>query len=126
MADSAKFFTVDLTLSFDISHSHLACPSAFNRIPSSMATDRGTMTFFAFPREIRDLIYTYLIPNEKTYSITSANAVANAKAFATSAPDLGIINTSKVVQYEMLEAFYPNNTFRISCPGADTSPQSMD
>ncbi|KAF6228027.1 hypothetical protein HO133_007755 [Letharia lupina] len=91
-----------------------------------MATDGATMTFFAFPREIRDLIYTFLTPKDKTYTITSANTVALAKAFSTLAPDLGIINTSKTVQYEMLETLCPNNTFRFSFPGSDTKTQSMD
>lgn len=88
-----------------------------------MATDYKTITFFAFPREIRDLIYTFLTPKEKTYTITSANAVAIAKAFSVSEPDLGIINTCKAIQHEMSEILSPNNTFRFPFPRSDISPQ---
>ena len=77
-----------------------------------MASDGETMTFFAFPREIRDLIYSYLTleTRGKTFTIISATA------FCTSDPDFGIINASKAVQHEMLEGFSPttpsNSRFR--------------
>lgn len=61
------------------------------------------MTFLAFPRRIRDLIYASLTPKDKTYTLASANVVAISKAFFTSKPDLGIISISKAVRYEMLE-----------------------
>ena len=60
-----------------------------------MATDNIPITFFTLAREIRDLIYAYLIPKAKAYALTSASAIA---------PYLGLINTSKAVNDEMLEA----------------------
>ena len=90
-----------------------------------MEDNGGTMTFFAFPREIRDLIYSWLAPNEKTYSITSANNVTTIEAFGAFEPNLGIIRACKTTQYEMLETICRDNTFGFSVPGFDTDVQSL-
>ena len=60
-----------------------------------MVTEGGrTMTFFAFAREIRNLIYVLLAPKDKSYIIISADAVAILEALFNSEPDLGITNVS--------------------------------
>ena len=64
-----------------------------------MASDGGSFTFFALPREIRDLIYTCLTPKDETYTIRSAIAVAIAYL---ASPRLGILSASRAFQYEML------------------------
>lgn len=90
-----------------------------------MASDGRSITFLALPRQIRDLIYTFLTQKGRTYAITSANAVAIAKAFSTY-PELSILSTSKVVQYEMLQALCPHNAFYFWCSGSRTSPRGID
>ncbi|CAF9932329.1 hypothetical protein IMSHALPRED_008856 [Imshaugia aleurites] len=82
-----------------------------------MASDISHMTFLLFPREIRDMIYTYLTsdmiytcltPNEETYSITSTRGITIGFGEA-SKTDLGIINTCKAIRYEMIEMIRRNN-----------------
>ena len=87
-----------------------------------MASDTSTMTFLAFPREIRDFIYANLTTKGKTYSITSTNVVSIGGA---PEPNLGILNTCKTLQHEMLQILCPNNAFRFSFPNADTRVQSL-
>ena len=87
-----------------------------------MASDTSIMTFLAFPPEIRDLIYLHFNTTGKTYSLTAANV-----AIVTEAPEpnLGLINTCKTVQYEMLEMLKKSNTFRFLFPCSDTNPQFL-
>lgn len=85
---------------------------------------RETLTFFTFPREIRDHIYNFLIPNEKAYTIISANATLFANPLSTSGSLFGIINASKAVRYEILEKICPYNVFRFSFPRSGISPQT--
>ena len=86
-----------------------------------MASNEGSMTFLAFPREIRDLIYPHLTTNDQVYLITPAKTV-RAKGAAKS--NLGIINACKTTQREMLEMLCPHNTIRFLLPAYSTSEQS--
>ncbi len=83
------------------------------------------MTFLALPRELLNLIYAYLTPSDKIYSITSTNKVTMIEAFDISEPYLGIVNTCKTIQYEIAEIICRNNTFEISFPGFDSNAQSL-
>ena len=86
-----------------------------------MAGEASTMTFLAFPREVRNLIYTHLATKHETYSI----AATNVAAIGPPLPNLGIINSCKIIQHEMLEMLWPSNTFRFSFPCSDTNTQSL-
>ena len=86
-----------------------------------MASDESSMTFLAFPREIRDLIYTHLITKNETYIITSAKTV---EAEGGTEPNLGIINACKTTQREVLEMLCPHSTIRFPIPASSTSEKS--
>lgn len=86
-----------------------------------MASDRGIISF-AFPREIRDLIYPYLTSEIKEKSFT----IISTEALYASDTDLGIINTSKAVQHEMVEGLCPSNTFKLTFPWSETKPQALN
>ena len=82
-----------------------------------VASDTSTMAFLALPREIRDLIYTHLDTKFKDYTMTSTKAVTVVKA---STPKIGILNTCKTTQLEMLEILSgttPSDShFRLQAP----------
>ena len=86
-----------------------------------MAGEVNTMTFLAFPREVLNLIYTHLATKNETYSI----AATNVSTMRPPSPNRGIINSCKIIQYEMLEMLWPRNTFRFSFPCSDTNAQSL-
>ena len=79
------------------------------------------MTFLAFPREIRDLIYTHLATENETYSI----AATNVGTVGAPLPNHGIINSCKIIQYEMLEMLSTRNTFRFTFPCSNDNTQSL-
>ena len=79
------------------------------------------MTFLAFPREVRDLVYTHLATENETYSI----AATNVATIGPQVPNLGIINSCKTIRHEMLEMLRPRNTLRFSFPCSDTNTQSL-
>ena len=86
-----------------------------------MSGEASIMAFLAFPREIRDLIYTHLATENKTYSIAATN-VATVEA---PLPNLGIINSCKTIQREMLEMLWRRNTFRFTFPCSNNNTQSL-
>ena len=86
-----------------------------------MDGEASIMTFLAFPREVRNLIYTHLTTENETYSIAATNVATMGPPLS----NLGIINSCKIIQYEMLEMLWPRNTFRFSFPCSDTNKQSL-
>ena len=86
-----------------------------------MAGEASIMTFLAFPQEVRNLIYNHLATKNETYSI----AATNVATIGNPLPNLGIINSCKIIQREMLEILWPCNTFRFSFPCSDTNTQSL-
>ena len=84
------------------------------------------MGFFVFPREIRDIIYTYLAPDEKTYTVTSSNNVTTIETDGSSDLNLGgIIKACKTTQYEMSQIIYRKHIFRFCFPGFDAGAQAF-
>ena len=90
-----------------------------------MEINKETMTFFSLPREIRDLIYTHLAPNNEIYSVTSANGAIDIGTFDNSEPNLNVMKICKAIQHEMLEILCRNKTIRFSFPGFDTCAKSL-
>ena len=86
-----------------------------------MASEASIMTFFLFPREVRSLIYTHLATENETYSI----AAKKVTTVGAPLPNLGIINSCKIIQYEILEMLWLHNTFRFTFPCSDTNTQSL-
>lgn len=86
-----------------------------------MAGEVGIMTFLAFPPEVRNLIYTHLATENETYSI----AATNVATVGAPLPNLGIINSCKTIQQEMLEMLWPRNTFRFTFPCSAINTQSL-
>ena len=84
-----------------------------------MVSGASTMTFLAFPREIRDLIYVHLNTNDTIYSLTATKVatIGGPPSF-----DLNTINTCKSIRREMIEILCSHNTFRFMF--SDTSTQS--
>lgn len=83
-----------------------------------MASGSDSMTFLQFPREIRDLVYIALVPREQTYTIPSTSTTSIARIIFTAKPDLGILFTSKAVQYEFLESLCAISSIRVCFPRA--------
>ena len=90
-----------------------------------MEYNKETMSFFSFPREIRDLVYTHLAPNETACSITSTKGGINIETFCKSEPNLSVMKLCKTIQFEVLETLCRNNTFRFSFSGFDTGAKSF-
>ena len=67
---------------------------------------------FHFPREIRDLIYSFITPREEFYAVSCVGKTTLAQAVFNARPDLRILWTSKAVQHEFLEILCATNTFR--------------
>ena len=86
-----------------------------------MAGEPSIMTFLAFPREVRDLIYTHLATENEASSVAATNVATTGPQL----PNLGIINSCRIIQYEMLEMLWPCNTFRFTFPCSDTNTQSL-
>ena len=82
-----------------------------------MVSGATTMTFLAFPREIRDLIYVHLNTNDTIYSLTATNIIGGPPSL-----DLSTINTCKSIRREMIKILCSHNTFRFLF--SDTSTQS--
>ena len=86
------------------------------------------MTFLKFPREIRDLIYSFIAPGDETYVIPCAKRKQRLpRIILNSKPDLSILWTSKEIQYEFLETLCAISTFKFVFPRTEyDSPISME
>lgn len=86
------------------------------------------MTFFNFPREIRDLIYSFILPSDQTINVhCTKNESLPRSTQMQSIPqilwrttgcrtELGILHASKRTQYECLERVCAINVFIFSAP----------
>lgn len=78
-----------------------------------MVNYSSSMTFLQFPREIRDLVYSFIAPRNETYTAISCIWETTLPRVINSAsPDVGILWTSKAVQHEFLESVCATNTFK--------------
>ncbi len=84
------------------------------------------MIFFQFPCEIRDLIYSFIILRDKTYTVLCGNETphwCHPQIIFIAKPNLGILWTSKAIQHEFLKQHCAINSFRITLPTDYTSTQ---
>lgn len=79
------------------------------------------MIFFQFPREIRDLIYSFIILRDKTYTVLCGRETPQPQIIFIAKPNLGILWTSKAIQHEFLKQHCAINNFRITLPTDYTS-----
>ncbi len=64
------------------------------------------MIFFRFPREIRDLIYSFIILRDKTYTVLCGNETPHPQIILIAKPNLGILWTSKAVVSNSIRHHY--------------------
>ena len=84
-----------------------------------MASDKGSMTFLNFPREIRHLIYSAIVPKDIVYIYASGDPPL-LEWLLQAEPDLGSLLTSTVVGHEVLHCLCANNLFRFEFPREQT------
>ena len=78
-----------------------------------------SMKFPHFPREIRDLVYSVIASRDETYTIFSLSKNSLPRVVFNARPDLGILWTSKAVQFEFLEILCAINIFSFPFPNAE-------
>lgn len=84
-----------------------------------MKNHSKSMTFLHFPREIRDLVYSFIVPRNETYAISCVRKTTLAQVVFNARPDLAILWTSKVIQHEFLESLCATNTSKFPISKGD-------
>ena len=74
------------------------------------------MTFLRFPREIRDLVYSFIIPEAETYIIPCTKKSSLPRLIFRAKPELRILWVSRTIHYEFLERLCAISTFRFTFP----------